>query len=512
MKMNINPASDATRWLSQLFTGLLKISPDQDCLVQGLAIDSRQVKKDYVFFAYQGSTVHGCEYMDMAIRQGASVVVVDSFADTQTLMSQSAVAVFVVPNLQQQIGVIAARFFGAPSSALQVTGVTGTNGKTSCTHFIAQCLSDNNQATGLIGSLGVGLWGDLVASSHTTPDAIAIQQAFAVFRAKQVKHVVMEVSSHGLAQGRVMGSEIDTAIFTNLSHDHLDYHGSIESYAKVKSLLFRMASVKRAIINVDDAEGQKLMQCIAPSVKRVGYGLSPAVMGFSGLKIRADIVRQDLRGLRLAVEGDWGAFIMEVPLIGRFNASNVLAVSACLLVLGLSVERVIQCVSQLRAPSGRMERFGGCQDKPLVIVDYAHTPDALRQVLQTLREHCEHVLWVVFGCGGDRDRAKRAVMGKAAAQLADRVVLTDDNPRTENPDQIIKDIQQGVLGAGSLRPEQVDIKRDRVEAIHYAIEQASPNDIVLIAGKGHEDYQQIGSSYIPFSDRQVIAEMFGEAA
>ncbi len=512
MRMDGNPARDAGCWLSQLLAGLLEISPDQDRRVQGLSIDSRQVKKDDVFLAYQGTTIHGCEYMNMAIRQGASVVVVDSLADAQTRMSQSAVPVFVVQNLQQHLGVIAARFFGAPSSALQVTGVTGTNGKTSCTHFIAQCLSENNQVTGLIGGLGVGVWGDLVASSHTTPDAIAIQRAFAVFRDKQVKHVVMEVSSHGLAQGRVIGSEIDTAIFTNLSHDHLDYHGSMASYAKVKSLLFRMPSVKRAIINLDDAEGQNLIQYIAPSVEQVGYGLSSMVMSFRGLKIHADIIRQDRRGFRLAVKGDWGTFTMEVPLIGRFNASNVLAVSACLLMSGMPVERVVQCVSQLRAPSGRMERFGGCQGRPLVIVDYAHTPDALCQVLQTLREHCEQLLWVVFGCGGDRDHVKRAMMGAMAAQLADRVVLTDDNPRTENPDQIIKDIEQGVLGAGSLRAEQIDIKRDRAEAIYYAIEQASPNDIVLIAGKGHEDYQQIGRRYFSFSDRQVIAEMFGEAA
>jgi len=511
MMMDTNTANDASCWLSQLFVGLLEIDPDQDCLVQGLAIDSRQVKKGDVFLAYQGTAVHGCQYLDMAIRKGASVIVMDGLADSHEPICQLSVLVFVVPDLQQHIGAIAAKFYGAPSSALQVTAVTGTNGKTSCTHFIAQCLSENNQVAGLIGSLGVGVWGELVASSHTTPDAIAIQRALAFFRANRLKHVVMEVSSHGLAQGRVLGTEIDTAIFTNLSHDHLDYHGSLECYAKTKSLLFRMNSLKRAIINMDDAIGQELIQCLAPSVELVGYGLSPAVMDFSGLKIHANIIRQDIQGLRLVVEGDWGVFPMEVPLIGRFNASNVLAVSACLLVLGMPVERVIQAVAQLHAPSGRMERFGGCQDKPLVIVDYAHTPDALHQVLQTLREHCEHMLWVVFGCGGDRDRGKRAVMGETAAQLADRVVLTDDNPRTEDPDQIIADIQQGMLRAGSLTPEYIAIKRDRAEAIHYAIEQASPNDIVLVAGKGHENYQQIGSTYVPFSDRQMVADLFGEA-
>jgi len=467
--------------------------PESDnCSLTGLAIDSRVVRPGDVFCALAGTQTHGRIYIDTALKRGAIAIFQEGDTDNVELLADN-VPCITIPHLSQRVGEMAARFYDYPSRDLQVIGVTGTNGKTSTTHFIAQVL--HTQAPcGLLGTLGYGLYGALQPSHHTTPDAIQLQAFFAKFRAQGAQYAIMEVSSHALVQGRVNGTQFDTAVFTNLTRDHLDYHQTMSAYAAAKKQLFLMPGVKTAVINLDDAFGQELLQQLPKTVVAITYSLQD-----STADVQARVLHSNPQGCQLALHTRWGNSQLHSPLFGRFNVSNLLAALTVLLNMGLPLADAVEKLGTIHAVPGRMEHFGQPQ-QPSVIVDYAHTPDALEKVLLALRTHCTGTLWCIFGCGGNRDRGKRPLMGAITQRHADKIVITDDNPRRETSKAIIDDILQGC-------PQPTAVIPDREQAIRYALQQAKMGDIVLIAGKGHEDYQEIGDQRYPFSDRTLVATL-----
>ena len=490
----------AMRRLSELLQGLVDGSV-ADLEVSGLSLDSRRVRGGDLFIALPGSRAQGHTFIDAAIAAGAAAVVFD--AGTQ-LSGEYGAPVIAVSDLSHKTGVIAERFYGHPSKELLMIGVTGTNGKTSCSHFIAQALNSAAKPSAVIGTLGNGLVGSLDAATHTTPDALTLHAMLRSFVDQGVGQVAMEVSSHGLEQGRVSGVSFDVAVFTNLTRDHLDYHGDMESYGRAKARLFFMPGLHHVVINGDDEFGSELLAQLPAAVNSVVYTLGQTQ--FEQATVRGRLLKISRDGLELAVETPWGNGQFTSPLLGRFNASNLLAVLTTLLVAEMPFATALQRLESLRTVPGRVERFGAT-GQPLVVVDYAHTPDALEQVLLTLRDHCEGELWCVFGCGGDRDKGKRPLMGAIAERLADHVVVTDDNPRHEDGQQIIKEIL-----AGMKMSQQVAVMQARDAAIAHAIKQAGSNDVVLIAGKGHEDYQQVGDEKYPFSDRAQVEAVLRAAA
>ncbi len=488
--------------LVELLNGFVD-SVETDLVVTGLCLDSREVKQGDLFVAMSGACVEGHRFITDAVAAGAIAVLFEASVDTDELADVSVPCLPVI-GLKQKLGGIAERFYGAPSQQLFVAGITGTNGKTSCSHFLAQALNGEDAPAVVVGTLGNGFVGSLEQATHTTPDAISLHAMLRRFVDAGAKSLVMEVSSHGLEQGRVNGIAFDLGVFTNLSRDHLDYHGDMDAYGRAKARLFQMPGLKYAVINGDDVFGRRLMSELPEAVEAVLYTLSDDK--HDQTKLRGQIVSQGHDGLLLDVQTPWGEGRLHTPLLGRFNASNLLAVLSALLLSGVGFDTALQRLSQLKTVPGRMERLGGEHGKPLVVVDYAHTPDALEQVLMTLREHCAAQLWCVFGCGGDRDKGKRALMGTVASHYADQVVLTDDNPRHEDPAAIIDDISAGIKSDRSI------VLRDRADAIRHAVTQAAVDDVVLVAGKGHETYQQVGDEKIPFSDREQVRQALGVAA
>lgn len=471
-----------------------------DLLISGVALDSRRVRPGDLFLACQGTREHGLAHARQAIEQGAVAVAWEPVEGLEPLgLSVPAVP---VAGLGERAGVIAARFFGHPSRAMTVIGVTGTDGKTSVSQFLAQALDQDGARCGVIGTLGYGLWGDLIEGGHTTPDAVTLQAELAGLRRQGARWLSMEVSSHALAQGRVNGIAFDHAIFTNLSRDHLDYHGSVEAYAAAKRRLFEWAGLEFAILNLDDAFGQALRGALrGPRI--LGYGLA-GPGAYAGEVVTARCVDILERGVRAEVHTPWGVGELEAAVLGRFNVLNLLAVLASLLALGIEMNEALLRLRRVRTVPGRMEPFGG-HGRPVAVVDYAHTPAALEHVLTALREHCQGRLWCVFGCGGERDRGKRPLMAQAAERLADAVIVTDDNPRGEDGQAIVQEIL-----AGFVDPAAVTVERDRAAAIGLALSRAQAGDVVLVAGKGHEDYQIVGAERRAFSDRRLVAELLGE--
>ena len=461
--------------------------------VTGLTADSRKVKRGDLFLAYPGGHADGRRFIDQAIGAGAAAVLWDSRGfrwDSAWKLPNLG-----VPELRAHLGDIASHFHGHPSRDLWVTGVTGTNGKTSCSHWIAQSLSRLGRKTAVIGTIGSGFPGALEPALNTTPDAVTLQSQLADFRMRGAEACVMEVSSHGIAQGRVSGVEFDVALFTNLSRDHLDYHKTIEDYAAAKAKLFHWPQLKHAIVNLDDRFGQHLANSIDRSrVNVLGYGLGRGEIAGHRLDLST-------RGLKLEITTPWGAAELDSPMIGGFNASNLLGVLGVLITSEVPLQDAVQALSRVEPVPGRLQMVGD-PGAPLVVVDYAHTPDALEKALETLRStlSSEGRLHCVFGCGGDRDPGKRPLMGEVATRLADRVVITSDNPRSENPRAIIDEILAGA------HPNYA-IEEDRAMAILQAISGAAPKDVVLIAGKGHETYQEIGDRRLPFDDAEVAREI-----
>lgn len=477
---------------------LLKIHLNShDRTITGLALDSRKVNSGDVFFACVGEKTNGKNYIAEAIEKGAVAIVTEG--DAPSIQKNVAPVTITLPNLRERIGEIVSQFYGYPSSKLTVVGVTGTNGKTSITHFLAKILSAKQHPCGVIGTLGKGFIDNLSPVINTTPDILTLQQTFADLVENNARAIAIEVSSHALVQHRVVGTAFDIAVFTNLTRDHLDYHHTMEEYAAAKKKLFIWDNLGSAVINCDDDYGKVLLQEISPLVPVYGYSLKNTDFNVPLVKIK-NIKRQN--GVtRVTVNTPWGNGTFETSLLGSFNLSNLLAVLTVLGIMGIDFAVILAELAQLKTITGRMETFGG-GDQPLVVVDYAHTPDALERTLQALREHCRGRLYCVFGCGGDRDSGKRSLMGQIVEKNADYFIITNDNPRTEDPEKIAADIVAGLAG-----PQKAAIELNRKLAIERAITNAKVGDIILIAGKGHEEYQIIGSEKLPFSDVQVVKEI-----
>lgn len=456
--------------------------------VHGITADSRQVEKHSLFLAYPGQHSDGRLYIADAIARGANTVIWDSVDfdwNPEWTVNQ-----IPIPHLQHQVGHIASQFYKNPSEQLWCIGVTGTNGKTTITHWLAQAYRFLQRKSAVIGTLGNGTLDDLQPTQNTTPGPVELHKLLAQFVAEDVKVVAMEVSSHGLDQGRVNGVAFDIAVLTNLTRDHLDYHQTMEAYQAAKEKLFTWETLKAAVINADDAFGASLAtQLLAKGQRVISYGVQHG-------DVRAIAIDMHATGFEVAVRTPQGDGHMQVHALGQFNVLNALAVLACLLANDVALPAALQAVSGLIPVAGRMQMFGG-GDLPLVVVDYAHTPDALEKALHTLRSQTHGKLTCVFGCGGDRDAGKRPEMGRIAGQLAESVVVTNDNPRSENPYAIIAAITEGIAGG-------YVVETDRAKAITLAISQAGKGDVVLVAGKGHEDYQEIQEVRYPFSDAEWV--------
>jgi len=482
--------------LDQLLLGIADTQVAQTAgasriVVSGLTLDSRRVRRGDAFFALRGLHGHGIEFAASAVQRGAQVVLAEAPAvDTEPL----SVPLLWIDDLHSQVGEIAARFYDRPAEAMRVIGITGTNGKTSCVQLLAQALTFLGHRAATIGTLGAGLHGKLREGERTTPDAISVQGLLADFRDADVSHVAMEVSSHALEQDRVAAVDFELAAFTNLTRDHLDYHGSMEAYGAAKAKLFAWPGLQAAVINIDDAFGHELAAQLPADVK--SFRLSMA--DNADAEIAASNIVTSGEGLAFQLRTPWGRHALNSLLLGRFNVANLLTVVACLGALGESFERIVAAVETLQPVNGRMSRLGGQHGLPLVVVDYAHTPDALEQTLTALRAHCAGRLICVFGCGGERDAGKRPVMGEIAARMADIAIVTDDNPRGEDGDAIVAQIVAGMSSARSMA-----VQRDRAMAIGHALKLARSGDVVLIAGKGHETYQESAAGKRPFDDLAV---------
>lgn len=467
--------------LSKIFPGT-----DRDPLIRELTLDSRKVRPGDLFLAVPGIRVDGREHIADALQRGAAAVAYE--AEGSSVLPLTEVPLIPVKGLVGQLSAIAGRFYGEPSRRLNLVGVTGTNGKTSVTQLVAQALDLLGQRCGIVGTLGTGFYGALESGRHTTPDPIAVQATLADLKQAEARAVAMEVSSHGLEQGRVKAVEFDVAVFTNLSRDHLDYHGTMEAYGAAKAKLFAWPDLSCRVINLDDAFGRELADAPHRS-KLITYSLTDK----SAYLFCRD-ARFDDDGVRATLVTPQGEHFLRSSLLGRFNLSNVLAAIGALLGLDYALDEILKVLPQLVGPVGRMQRLGGGQ-QPLVVVDYAHTPDALEKVLEALRPHAKGRLLCLFGCGGDRDRGKRPLMAEVAERLADSVLVTDDNPRSEAPAQIFDDIRAGFANAN-----QVRFVEGRGQAIAEFVAAAGADDVVLLAGKGHEDYQEIDGQRHPFSD------------
>jgi UDP-N-acetylmuramoyl-L-alanyl-D-glutamate--2,6-diaminopimelate ligase len=482
--------------LADLLAGFATVDASGNVRISGLQIDSRKVVAGDLFIALPGSRQNGNDYIDTAIKQGAAAVIYDAATDFPVAY-QPAIPLIKITEISQQTGVIASRFYHEPSKSMRVTGITGTNGKTTCCVLLAQAFQSLGARPGVIGTLGMGLWGGMATATHTTPDAVTLQREMALLRDHGGDELLMEVSSHGLQQGRVSGTEFNIAVLTNLSQDHLDYHGSMQDYAAAKARLFQQHELEFAIINGDDEFGRQLITAGINARRVISYGLVQDDL--IAADVHAKHIALHASGLMLQLDSPWGELQIDSKLMGRFNAYNLLACAAVLLATGYKPDEVGRVLSLSESASGRMQRFSSAG--ATVIVDFAHTPDALQQVLTALREHVSgRRLICVFGCGGDRDKAKRPIMGRIAEQLSDVVIITDDNPRYEEAASIRAEIAAG------MQQSAMDIA-NRKQAIETAWEMAAPDDIILIAGKGHEATQQIGDLKIPCSDIEIVSAL-----
>jgi len=480
--------------LSELLVDLEVVD---DVEVIQLTLDSRDVVSGSIFFALAGSQYHGLQFAKQVLGQGAVAIIYDpAQRGSELAKGLTGFNLIAIHGLSEKLGAIVARFYNDPSAHLNVIGMTGTNGKTSCSQFLAQAL----KSCGIIGTLGWGVYPNLQRTSNTTPDALTVQKILAQFVSQAIENVVIEVSSHGLKQGRVNAIKFSGAVFNNLSRDHLDYHGTMENYFQAKLALFRWPTLKFVVVNLDDAYAERVLEVISPKVKVVTYSLLNRSCQY-GDTIHVQNINYSLQGICCDVIWQLQQEKLQISVLGEFNLQNSLSVLGCLLAQGKPLQECVTLMQDIKSIDGRMECFGGQQGKPLVVVDYAHTPDALAKVLRTLRTHCSARLKVVFGCGGDRDKGKRVLMGEIAEQLADDIIITDDNPRFESSDEIIEQIMSGIKSVN------VQIIINRKDAIQQSIDSSSAEDIILIAGKGHETYQSIQGENMPFSDRTIVNEV-----
>jgi UDP-N-acetylmuramoyl-L-alanyl-D-glutamate--2,6-diaminopimelate ligase len=548
--MTAGSAAAAPQRLGALLEALAGAAPAAlpesagDLEVQDLCLDSRHARPGSLFLALAGHQTHGLEFAADAVRRGAQVVLwesADGIAQQPALPAgvvdiavsalpagvdgiavpalPAGVLGIAVPALRRHVGALADRFFGMPSARLRLWGVTGTNGKTTCAFLLAQCLQRLGATAAYIGTIGIGRLGPLTRSgpagagaalgpaTHTTPDVVSLHRTLAGFVAEGVTDVAIEVSSHALDQGRLDAVRMHAAAFTNLTRDHLDYHGSMQAYGAAKARLFDRAGLALAVINVGDEFGLALAERLGGKLPLTAVWVGAAADYPAPGRLYAAGVRPDARGIGLALAGSFGALGLRVPLVGRFNAENAVVVLGCLAAGGVPLQAAADALAGCTAAPGRMELIAAADPaRPLTVVDYAHTPDALAKALAALREHCSGALWCVFGCGGERDQGKRALMGEIADRLADRIIVTDDNPRSEDPGVITS----AIVSAIKRRP--FEVIHDRAAAIAAAVTAAAAGDAVLIAGKGHEDYQIYGATRRRFSDRDEARRLLGEAA
>jgi UDP-N-acetylmuramoyl-L-alanyl-D-glutamate--2,6-diaminopimelate ligase len=470
-----------------------------------LTADSRAVKLGSIFVAYPGTTTDGRRFIGEALARGAAAVLWERQGFVWD--ERWEVPNLGVENLRSRVSEIAGHLYGNASESLWVAGVTGTNGKTSVSQWIAAALDSLGRRSAVIGTLGNGLVGERSDAKNTTPDAIVLQRLLADYLRRGARAVAMEVSSHGLHQERAAAIRFGCAIFTNLTRDHLDYHRSMEAYAEAKYRLFSARGLKQAVINVDDEWGARFAGRLAGgNLDVITYGIegvTPA--GREKPRLLASNLELSEAGVRFHLASEWGTRDVQSSVLGTFNVSNLLAVLGALISAGIAFDAAIGAIRSLQPVTGRFERVGGGA-APLAVIDYAHTPDALEKALEALRPTLREGqrLLCVFGCGGDRDPGKRPIMGEAAARLADHVIVTSDNPRTESPRAIIDEVMSGILDG------EVEAIEDRQVAIFSAIHQAKAGDVVLIAGKGHETYQEIAGHRHPFSDREVAKAALAE--
>ncbi len=466
-----------------------------------LVLDSRQVSSGDTFIALPGSQHDGRRFIDNALQQGASLILTEQETSSEVTCQALANGIqqVAIPALRQRVSEMAARWFGNPSSSIKVVGITGTNGKTTCSQWLAQLLSSDAQPAGTVGTLGYGRVGQpLIETGMTTPDAVATQQILSILLGQGVESVAMEVSSHSLDQGRVSAVDIDVAVFTNIGRDHLDYHGDMASYVASKTALMSFQSLKAAVVNRDDPCSGEFIAKLSPAVSLLTYGLQGNGLQQDSSQENLDFTLRDVHylpdGVTATLISPEGEFDLSLAIWGEFNLRNILAVIASAYALGYPMADLVVKLADLTPVSGRLEPVTIPSDIT-VLIDFAHTADALTSVLSAVRQHSSQRLWCVFGCGGDRDKGKRPIMAAAAEAVADRIVVTSDNPRTEDPQTIIDEVMTGFE-----RPQQVTALADRHDAIQYAIQQAESGDCIVIAGKGHEDYQQVGTEKRPFSD------------
>ncbi|MEX1274187.1 MAG: UDP-N-acetylmuramoyl-L-alanyl-D-glutamate--2,6-diaminopimelate ligase [Gammaproteobacteria bacterium] len=491
--------------LSALLKDFAPVSPGDDRVVAGVAMDHRQVAPGNLFLACAGGRSHGLEWSTDAVERGANSIAWEPAGGRAAPSVPPGIPAYAVERLRARAGEIAARFYDAPSQALDVIGVTGTNGKTSVTHLVANALARLGRRCGVLGTIGYGFPGHLASADRTTPDAVSVQRLLRALRDDGAEAAAIEVSSHALDQARVDAVRFRVAVFTNLTRDHLDYHADIAHYGRAKRRLFELPKTAAGVFFTDDPYGLQLARALGGQMDATAVGAAggpgpaprdcaPRFVEITDLDFRA-------RGSRIGFDTHVGETRVETALMGRFNADNLALSLAVLLELGYDASTAADALSVVPTVPGRMEAFGGTGG-PLVIVDYAHTPDALEQVLRAARAHAPGRLVCVFGCGGERDRGKRALMSAVAAAWADESIVTDDNPRGEDPDEIVAGIVEGFPAAARWR-----VQRDRASAIREAIDAADDGDVVVVAGKGHEDYQVVGARVHVYSDRATVASI-----
>ncbi|RDI44772.1 UDP-N-acetylmuramoyl-L-alanyl-D-glutamate--2,6-diaminopimelate ligase [Aquicella lusitana] len=493
--------------LSYLLKDFITLPAMADRDIARLTLDSRRVGANDLFLAVKGVLCDGRQFITEAVQKGAAAVLLETDKADETIAWQGGVPIIPIQQLPHQLGKLAARFYDQPAAHLRMIGVTGTSGKTSCTHFIAQVMQSLHIPCGIIGTLGSGFYGALGETGLTTPDAISLQATLHDLLRQGASTIAMEVSSHSIDQGRINAVPFEIGIFTNLTQDHLDYHGDMAAYAAVKRRFIAEFPLQHAIINLDDPYGRTWASDLAKHQSVYAYATEkpPASMMGAFPIIYAQAIQLSKQGIVSRLATPWGEGTLSLPLVGKFNLSNALAVLTTLCVYGIPFDEALRQLAQLKTVPGRMQTLGG-KGQPLVVVDYAHKPDALEKVLQVLRAHTNGKLICVFGCGGERDQSKRPLMAKITETLADQVIVTNDNPRREKPEAIAAQIMQGFS-----RPERVLVELDRSKAIKNSIQCASAEDCILIAGKGAEKYQQVGEEKIPFDDvEQALMYLNGE--
>ncbi|NVD07409.1 UDP-N-acetylmuramoyl-L-alanyl-D-glutamate--2,6-diaminopimelate ligase [Vibrio sp. JPW-9-11-11] len=487
--------------LSTLLSPWLDLAADDaaQTIVSGLELDSRKVTPGQTFVAIRGHALDGRRFIPAAIEKGANAVIAEACPDHPhaSVEYYAHVAVIYVEQLSLHLSELAGRLY--PLQDNRLIGVTGTNGKTTISQLIAQWLELTGHKAAVMGTTGNGFLADLQPAVNTTGNAIEIQHTLYSLQQQGAEYTALEVSSHGLVQGRVRALPFSVGVFSNLSRDHLDYHGTMHDYAEAKFMLFGDHHCHHAVINSDDPVGANWLERLDNAV---AVSLQPSQHPRA---VWAKRVHYSEAGISVEFDGLFGQGEMTAPLIGEFNASNVLLAMTTLLMLGVDKQRLLETASELKPVLGRMELFTA-PGKAKVVVDYAHTPDALEKALMALRVHCQGKLWAIFGCGGDRDTGKRPMMAKIAEQLADYQVLTDDNPRSESPQTIVDDML-----AGMQHPKRAVVEHDRFAALEHALRHSGDQDIILLAGKGHEDYQVVGDQTIHYSDRESAVKLLEQA-